>query len=135
VDLSAWVGKRVTLYNDKSVRFGGKAVGGIRIKGSPDIARDVEIMAGGNAFSKGTKYRIQAEKDADPLAEALQGAGLTVAAFDSWAASAGRPPAAKMSDEKRAQAARWIRSTGHEAIRAHVEKAAGAPDDFDPMAV
>lgn len=135
VDLSAWVGKRVTLYNDKSVRFGGKAVGGIRIKGSPDIARDVEITAGGNAFSKGTKYRIQAEKDADPLAEALQGAGLTVAAFDSWAESAGRPPAAKMSAEKRAQAARWIRSTGHEAIRAHVEKAAGAPDDFDPMAV
>ena len=135
VDLSAWVGKRVTLYNDKSVRFGGKAVGGIRIKGSPDIARDVEITAGGNAFSKGTKYRIQAEKDADPLAEALHAAGLSVAAFDSWAESAGRPPAAKMSPEKRAQAARWIRSTGHEAIRAHVEKAADAPDDFDPMAV
>ena len=138
VDLQNWIGKRLELFNDRSVQGkSGKKVGGIRIKSSPDIPSDVTMVVGRSPFSKGTQYTVRADRDssADPLAEALHAAGLSVAAFDSWAESAGRPPAAKMPPEKRAQAARWIRSTGHEAIRGHVEKADSAPDDFDPMAV
>lgn len=38
-----WVGKAMTLYNDESVRFGGMAVGGIRISHLSDIERDMSI--------------------------------------------------------------------------------------------
>ncbi len=37
-DSDAWVGKIVTLYVDPSVSFGGKHVGGIRIKGDNGAA-------------------------------------------------------------------------------------------------
>ena len=36
-DAAAWVGKSVRLFCDKSVRFGGDEVGGIRISGLSDI--------------------------------------------------------------------------------------------------
>lgn len=42
-DGSAWRGKSMTLYNDPSVRFGGAAVGGIRISHMSDIKADIAI--------------------------------------------------------------------------------------------
>lgn len=38
-----WVGKRVTLYADESIRFGSETVGGVRLRGSPDIASAVDV--------------------------------------------------------------------------------------------
>ncbi|MNQ92176.1 hypothetical protein D3C85_1075930 [compost metagenome] len=38
-----WVGKSVTLYCDPSVKFGGVAVGGIRISHLSDIASDLQL--------------------------------------------------------------------------------------------
>lgn len=38
-----WVGKRVTLYADPSVVFQSEQVGGIRIAGSPDIAKTLKV--------------------------------------------------------------------------------------------
>lgn len=38
-----WVGKSMTLYNDPQVRFGGVAVGGIRISHVSHIERDMTI--------------------------------------------------------------------------------------------
>lgn len=40
---AAWVGKSVTLYCDPTVRFGGVAVGGIRIAALSDIESDLAI--------------------------------------------------------------------------------------------
>lgn len=38
-----WAGKSMTLYNDQAVKFGGVAVGGIRISHLSDINRTMEI--------------------------------------------------------------------------------------------
>jgi len=135
VDLEGWHGKRITLYNDKSVRRGGQAVGGIRIAGTPDIQKDHVIVAGKNAFSKGTKYVIRAEKDADPLALALERAGLTVDAFDRWASGNQRPPFREMDAQTRRQAAKWISEGGDKAIRRSSAPPAPAPLEDDPLAV
>tara|TARA_Y100000592_G_scaffold5910_1_gene8518 strand:- start:971 stop:1627 length:657 start_codon:yes stop_codon:yes gene_type:complete len=144
VDLAGWAGKRITLHNDKSVRRGGKAVGGIRIKSSPDISKDVTVTAGGNAFSKGTRYTIRAEQsgatEATPrsrFVDSLRSAGLHVEDFDTWARGAGRDSASMMSPEALDMAADWISKGGARAIRKTVsEKPAAAHDDFeDPMAV
>lgn len=40
---AAYVGKRLTLYNDPSVTFGSDATGGIRISHASDIAAPLEI--------------------------------------------------------------------------------------------
>lgn len=39
-----WVGKSMTLYGDPEVRFGGQAVGGIRISHLSHIDRDMNMM-------------------------------------------------------------------------------------------
>jgi len=135
VDLEGWHGKRITLFNDTSVRRGPKVVGGIRIKGSPDIAKTVKITAGKSAFSRGTEYTITAERDQDPIGEALAAAGLTVAAFNSWAESVGKPPAAKMSRATAEKCAAWLRGSGHETIHAHAARTSAGDDFDDPMAV
>jgi len=36
-DTDGWHGKPVTIYNDATVRVMGKTVGGIRVRGAPDI--------------------------------------------------------------------------------------------------
>lgn len=40
---NAYVGKRLTLYRDPGIKFGGEAVGGIRISHASDIAQPVQI--------------------------------------------------------------------------------------------
>ncbi len=40
--LSDWVGKRITIFQDQ-VRFGADTVDAIRIWGSPDIERDMQV--------------------------------------------------------------------------------------------
>lgn len=42
-DGNAWIGRSMTLYNDPSIKWGGEAVGGIRISHMSDIARDISI--------------------------------------------------------------------------------------------
>lgn len=39
-----WIGKSMTLYRDPEVKFGGQAVGGIRISHLSDIDRDMNFM-------------------------------------------------------------------------------------------
>ena len=43
-DMDQWTGHRVTAYHDPSVSFGGKLVGGIRIK-APMVARPVAAQS------------------------------------------------------------------------------------------
>lgn len=42
-DGSAWIGRSMTLYCDQAVKFGGVAVGGIRISALSHIERDIEL--------------------------------------------------------------------------------------------
>lgn len=42
-DDEQWIGKRLTLYADPNVSFGGDQVGGIRIAGSPDIEKPIQV--------------------------------------------------------------------------------------------
>ena len=41
---NAWTGRSMTLYRDTEVKFGGQAVGGIRISHLSDIDRDMNFM-------------------------------------------------------------------------------------------
>ena len=43
-DARVWVGRSATLYCDPSVKFGGVALGGIRISHLSHIARDMSLM-------------------------------------------------------------------------------------------
>jgi len=42
-DGTKWIGKSMELYNDPSVKFGGEAVGGIRIRALSDIPKDIKV--------------------------------------------------------------------------------------------
>ena len=52
---AAWVGRSMSLYNDPSVKFGGVAVGGIRISHMTDIGNGISMAT--NA-SKGKKKEV-----------------------------------------------------------------------------
>jgi hypothetical protein len=47
-----WIGKRVTLAFDPTVRFGKETTGGIRVIGSPDIAKPVTFQFQENSRKK-----------------------------------------------------------------------------------
>lgn len=52
-----WVGKSMTLYCDPSIKFGGVAVGGIRISHLSHIDKNLELMLT-STRSKRTKYIV-----------------------------------------------------------------------------
>lgn len=52
---AAWIGRSMSLYNDPSVKFGGVAVGGIRISHMTDIGNGISMAT--NA-SKGKKKEV-----------------------------------------------------------------------------
>lgn len=146
LELQEWVGKRLELYNDTTVRGkSGKAVGGIRIKSSPDIRQDVVVLAGQSPFSRGTEYTVKAVAGPvgedpgsnDTLRDALESVGLSVSQFDRWAASAGKPAADQLHARGQKQAAGWIGGAGAEVIRTFLEapEPAQSVDFDDPMAV
>jgi hypothetical protein len=148
VDLDNWNGKRIELYNDTSVRGkSGKAVGGIRIKSSPDIDSDVVVLAGQSPFSKGTEYTVKAASSASsgrrndgdtesisnsPLSAALRKVGLSVSDFDAWAMSVDKPRFHQLHEAGRAAAAKWVSGNGHKVIGDFIYR---QYEDSDPMAV
>lgn len=60
---AAYVGKRITLYNDPSITFGNDATGGIRISHASDIASPLEIAL---TVKRGKRKPFRV----DPLVEA-----------------------------------------------------------------
>lgn len=44
VEASAYVGRRMTLYGDPTIKFGGQAIGGIRIAALSDIEKPLEVL-------------------------------------------------------------------------------------------
>lgn len=43
-DASQWAGRRLTIYGDPEVRYGGKAVGGLRVSHVSHIDKPVEVL-------------------------------------------------------------------------------------------
>lgn len=60
---SEWVGRRLTLYCDPSVKFGGVALGGIRISHLSDIKTPMTLMLT-TTRSKRAGYEVQPLPDA-----------------------------------------------------------------------
>jgi hypothetical protein len=42
-DTATWAGKRLTLFCDPAVQFGSLTVEGVRVKGSPDLTRPIDV--------------------------------------------------------------------------------------------
>lgn len=61
---SSWVGKSMTLFNDQRVKFGGVALGGIRISHMSDITGDLNMMLT-TTRSKRAQYTVKPLEMAD----------------------------------------------------------------------
>ena len=70
-DGSAWTGRSMTLYCDPAVKFGGVAVGGIRISALSHIERDIELSLTETKGRKG-KLTIRRLTVTDPTVEHRQ---------------------------------------------------------------
>jgi hypothetical protein len=126
-DPRAWVGRRVRLYCDPSVRFGGSAVGGIRVSHMSHIDR---VLAPMLAETKGKRRPHEvhpmpaaaapAAPAVCPMATALDEKGLTVEHWDAYAKAHQRTLYAAMTAKQRGAAAKWLRDGGsadvHEAL-------------------
>ena len=67
-DAKTWVGRRVTVYNDREVMFGREKTGGVRISHLSDIdkARDVSIRA--NGAGKRRMWHVEPLVESTPAA-------------------------------------------------------------------
>ena len=54
-----WIGKRLELYNDHTVKWAGVEVGGIRIAGMSDIAKSTELNV---TVSRGKRQKCKIKK-------------------------------------------------------------------------
>ena len=64
-ETTAWVGKRMALYREATVRWAGEEVGGIRIQGLSDIAKPI-------VFTLPTSKGKHAKSTVKPLAAPVQ---------------------------------------------------------------
>ena len=73
IETNAWVGKRMALYREATVRWAGEEIGGIRIQGLSDIAKPIvfslPVSKGKNA--KSTVQPLAAPVARDWIAEAI----------------------------------------------------------------
>lgn len=93
-DGSQWVGKSMTLFCDPTVKYGGVAVGGIRISHLSDIERELSISLTATRGKKTPFIIRRLEAKPDPVAQAR--AALTAAAeqgTDALLAAWGKVPA------------------------------------------
>lgn len=67
-DGSEWIGKRMTLYCDPDIKFGGVKVGGIRISHLSDIERDMAVSLNVTKGKKG-EFIIKKLPDIRPISE------------------------------------------------------------------
>ena len=113
--LEGWTGKEITLYNDQTVRVGGKVVGGIRVRGAPSLTEPIECIV---RLSRRRPQRIELVPTAEEtLADVLARAGATWAAVDAWCALNGKPAASQADEDTQGLMARWFRGTGADTLR------------------
>lgn len=66
-DSQAWIGKRVHLYNDPTVKWAGEAVGGVRVRAASGIDKAAHVTLPTSRGKYG-KYTIQPLEDAPQAA-------------------------------------------------------------------
>ena len=131
-DAEQWAGRLVELYRDDSVRFGGSAVGGIRVAGLSHISKPMTLSL---AVSRGKKSatRVSVLRDEAPtsaptasLSAVMEEHSMYGPALDLWLPSKGKPVAADMDEDTRAKMAVFF--AANEVARAEVS-AIVADDD------
>ena len=105
-DASQWAGRRLTIYGDPDVRYGGKAVGGLRVSHVSHIDKPVEVLL---TESRGKKRSHAVH----PLVEAAQPVYAPSQDWHELMASATTP------DEKNSI---WQQATGDGADQAYLAK-------------
>lgn len=76
----------------------------------------VEAKAGGELGKTIAQWLDGGEGADEALEAALQDAGVTVALFEEWGASKGRPPIGEMTDGQKWSAAEWVAKGGSSVI-------------------
>lgn len=107
-DISSWVGRWLELYNDTSVTYGGRAVGGVRVSAVSGIQEAVTVPL---AETRGRKREWTVRPLQPPVAslsDVLRSTGVSFDQLDAHLASKGKPPVAQMDDSQRAAIARWL---------------------------
>ena len=105
-DASQWAGRRLTIYGDPEVRYGGKSVGGLRVSHVSHIDKPVEVLL---TESRGKKRAHTVH----PLVEAAQS---PYAPSQDWLALMA---SASTGDEKNAI---WQQATEDGADQAYLAK-------------
>ncbi len=106
-DGNQWIGQKMTLYRDPSVRFGADPLGGIRVSHVSGITEAVELWL---TSTRGKKTRVRLEPLLADLVAVLESIGLPAAAVDAWATSKGRRRVSDLGPDERAKFAAWLRS-------------------------
>ena len=113
-DGRAWVGRRLELYTDPDVQWGGKKVGGIRIRSLSHIDRPATIAL---TVKRGQRvpYRVgvlaAAEPPAPPvppLLDLLSSVNVELEKADTWAVRKGKPPLSGLSRDAAEKVAAWL---------------------------
>ena len=123
-DGSAWVGRRARLYNDATVEWGGRKVGGIRIShlSHLDSPRTVLVMV-----KRGKRQPVELlplPMPAEPLMPAepvdlldvLKQRGLSLGQLDEWASTTGRPLVSSLDRDGQDKVAAWLASPKADAV-------------------
>lgn len=111
-DGSAWVGRRVRLYNDPAVQWAGQRVGGIRVSHLSDLdaPRTVLVSVKRGKRAPMTVAPLPPVERFD-LLEVLARRGLSMAQLDEWADGSGRPLVSSLDAEGQERVARWLASS------------------------
>ena len=113
-DGRAWVGRRLELYTDPEVQWGGKRVGGIRIRALSHLDRPATIAL---TVKRGQRvpYRVGVLATAEPpaapvppLLDLLAGAKVSIEQADAWAEAKGKPALSGLSREAAEKVAAWL---------------------------
>ena len=134
---SQWVGKRITLHAEAGCGFGKP---GVRVCGSPDIAKEVRATIGLPPDPKRvyvlrkTGAAPEPKKGPRPsLAEVLDDHGLTWDALDAWCTANGKAPLSAGSPSVQQTAADWLSGSPDrlDEVRRHVADTEADPADSD----
>lgn len=110
-----WVGNKITLYNDPSVKWGGNKVGGIRISHATGINGEFRKPLQ-SSRGKWTEYVVRTlspdaptfGNEPDRLSKVCDDLGLTPEDLDLWMNDMGKPKLSMAPRDARERVARWL---------------------------
>jgi len=95
-----WLDRAITLYHDPSVKVGSKAVGGVRVMGSPELDKELRVEVDLGSRKPPAKVTLRPTGRAQgpapapaPRPPTLADLGLTRAGVDALLAERDKPPA------------------------------------------